>query len=310
MKAIVFDEDLRKTRLALDRFWEKYILDSAASSAKTFATSAPTAVSTASTTTGEMPEQGGTRYFSPRQIRRVAKLNGPKGQVLTTYIKQGWVETRLRLRGGGFFRSNQNEQAIKGYASMAPDEFKIINSVQSWANWRTIPRNLTGRLPAKPVRVLDLCSGTGDSTSVLASYAAQNSHITGIEVDPRFVKVAQSRHYKTFDGQPQQVDFSAQDVLEPFCDGLGHRLEPHSVDLINVSGAVAVHFDAQSTARLAGQCALIIRPQGLALVDAGYEGASPRIVRTCFESRGFTLIHEARSCALDLSRQLCFRRDV
>lgn len=252
---------------------------------------------------------GDTRYFPPRQIRRVAQQHGPSGQVITTYLKQGWVETRLRWRGSGFFRSNQNERAVEGYARMDTKEFEAINAVQTWANWRTIPRNLTGRVPARPIRVLDLCSGTGDSTRVLACYAQAGSHITGIEVDERFVAIAQQRDYETFDNIKQHVDFAAQDVLDPFHDGMGHPIDPQSVDLINVSGAVAVHFDAQSTARLAGQCAAVIKPQGLALVDAGYEGASPRVVRTCFESRGFTLVHEARSCLLDLSRQLCFRRE-
>lgn len=282
-------------------------MNTAASNAKSFNTATAAALPLPDSVSESAVEH---LYFSPRQIRRIAKTFGPDGQVVTTYLKQGWVETRLRLRGGSFFRSNQNERAIQGYAQMKPKEFEAINAVQNWANWRTIPRNLTGRLPARATRVLDLCSGTGDSTRVLAAYAAHGSHITGIEVDPRFVQIAQQRDYLTYESQPQQVDFSAQDVLDPFCDGMGHRIENQSVDLINVSGAVAVHFDAQSTARLAGQCAQVIRPQGLALVDAGYEGASPRVVRTCFESRGFTLVHEAKSCLLDLSRQLCFRRDV
>lgn len=250
---------------------------------------------------------GDLRLFSDATIRRIAREHGPQGQVVTAYLRQGILEAKLRWRGRRGFRSRENTKAVQGYALLKPEEFVIINAVQQWANWRTIPRNLSGRVGSQPLRALDLCSGAGDSTLVLACYLPAGSHITGIEIDGRFVEVARQKKFITFDHQPQQVDFSVQDVLQPFMDGQGRLIEDDSIDLINVSGAVAVHFDEQSTATLARQCVRVIKPGGLALVDAGHEGAAPSLVRDCFQKEGFKLIHKAKSCVLDLSRQLCFR---
>lgn len=245
--------------------------------------------------------------FTSSQIRKIAREHGPKGSVVRQYLKQGLLETRLRWGGKGFFRSNDNAKAVQGYAVLQPADFETINAVQRWANWRTIPRNLSHRLTNKPVFALDLCAGTGDSTQVLACYLPQGSRIVGMEIDPRFVDHARTRSYNTHQGQSQDVGFVVQDVLKPFCDTQGQRLADDSVDLINVSGAVAVHFDRQSTQQLACECARVIRQGGIALVDSGYEGASPRVVRQSFEDQGFVMQAKSRSCLVDMSWQLCLR---
>lgn len=245
--------------------------------------------------------------FSHGRIRQVAREHGPAGNVISQYLKQGWLETRLRWRGRGFFRSNDNQRAVQGYAALQPADFQTINAIQRWANWRTIPRNLSGRITSQPLMALDLCSGTGDSTRVLACYLPAGSRILGMEIDPRFVDQARRGSYVSFDHQPQDVRFVVQDVLAPFRDSHGQLIDDRSVDLINVSGAVAVHFDKQSTQALAAQCARVMQPGGLALVDSGYEGASPRVVRNSFEQQGFVMEHKARSCFVDMSWQLCLR---
>ena len=78
-----------------------------------------------------------------------------------------------------FFRQNRNHLACQAYRQMNLEEFQALNARQAWANWRTIPRNLAGRLPQRPVLALDLCCGVGESTEVLAYYLRRDPPSSG-----------------------------------------------------------------------------------------------------------------------------------
>ncbi len=228
--------------------------------------------------------------------------------VVPQFVRQAWHEARIRYWRQIRFRSRQNEAARRAYAAMETWEFEGVNARQAWANWRTIPRNLHGRIPPYPIRAVDLCCGTGQSTAVLAHYLAPGSEILGLEFSPRFVALARSRSYLTAEGTDARVWFHAQSVLETFRDPEGAELADGSVDLVNSSGAVGCHFDVEATADLADEVARVVRPGGLALIDSGPFGSSPEEVRRIFERGGFERRHEARSCFLDSYLQICFRK--
>jgi len=229
-------------------------------------------------------------------------------EVVPVFLRQAWAEARIRYWRHVRFRSRENEAARAAYARMEAWEFEGVNARQAWANWRTIPDNLEGRLPPRPVRALDLCCGTGQSTAVLAHHLGPGSDILGLEYNPRFVSLARSRVYPTREGVPAPVRFRAQSVLETFRDVDGAPVADASVDLVNSAGAVGCHFDLRATAVLADEVARVTRLDGLAFIDSGRSGTSPADVRALFSARGFEEVHSARSCFFDRYLQICFRR--
>src|SRR5512142_87947 len=102
-------------------------------------------------------------------------------RVIPEFLRQAWHETRVRRLRHIQFRSRENDKAREAYAAMDPWEFEGINARQAWANWRTLARNLEGRLPREPVRAIDLCCGTGQSTAVIAHHLPPGSEILGLE---------------------------------------------------------------------------------------------------------------------------------
>jgi SAM-dependent methyltransferase len=241
-------------------------------------------------------------------VRRAAEEHASLGALLRVVLRQASHEARLRGLRNIRFRSRHNDQAVRAYSAMDPWEFEGVNARQAWANWRTIPRNLDRRAPNAPVRAVDLCCGTGQSTQVLAYYLAPGSEILGLEYNPRFVTVARGRTYRTREGGPAHVSFHAQSVLEPFRDHSGVPLPAQSVDVVNSSGAVGCHFEKGTTARLAAQVDRVLRPGGLALIDSGRSGTTEDEVRAIFGERGYHVLNRARSCAFDRYLQICLRK--
>src|SRR5688572_28500143 len=97
---------------------------------------------------------------------RAIRRHGP-GNLLGVCWRQ-WRTERALARRGIRFRTTDPAAVTAAYAAMSAEEFGAINGRQDWANWRTIPRALSGHVPDRPLRVLDLGCGTGTSTAVLA----------------------------------------------------------------------------------------------------------------------------------------------
>jgi SAM-dependent methyltransferase len=229
-------------------------------------------------------------------------------EVVPLFFKQAWAEARVRSYRHIAFRSRENAKARDAYAAMETWEFEGVNARQAWANWRTIPKNLTPLQLAGPLQAVDLCCGTGQSTAVLAYHLPPGSRILGLDYSPRFIELARSRAYLDGDGREADVRFRAQSVLETLRGGAGEPLPEESVDLVNSSGAVGCHFDPASTEALAGEVARVVRAGGYALIDSGWSGTPSRDVRALFEARGFAERHAARSCFLDPYLQIVFQK--
>src|SRR3569832_2070397 len=156
-------------------------------------------------------------------ILRVAREQVDDG-IVALFLKQALAEAALTWRRRVRFRRQQNSEAVRAYCAMTPEEFEGINARQRWANWRTIPRSLQGRLPAAPCRAVDLCCGVGHSTQVLAYYLPPGSEVLGLEYNPEFVRVAAARTYRGAGGESVKVGFRTQSVLETFRDAAGAPL--------------------------------------------------------------------------------------
>jgi SAM-dependent methyltransferase len=190
---------------------------------------------------------------------------------------------------------------------MSDQEFADVNGRQRWANWRTIPRALSGHVPDRPLQVLDLGCGTGCSTQVLAFYCPAGSHITGYEVARPLVEVARRRSYLQRSGQRAAVAFCCQGLTEGLRDGKAAPLAEGSVDLVNASGVVGHHLDRGAALRLAEELRRVLAPGAAAMLDVGPTLRDRELTRI-MESVGFRRLGRYRSWLLDPTGQVVFER--
>ncbi len=251
-------------------------------------------------------DRSGPRIVNTEEaIRHTARQRS--GNIFFILLRRAFSDLMVTLQDKSF-RNRPNDQACQAYCAMDMDQFDGINALQNWANWRTLPENLNQRLPSAPVRIIDLCCGTGQSTEVLAHYAAPGSRILGLEYNPRFLERARSRDYPGENGDPANVSFNAQSVLETFRDETQQRLPESSVDLINSCGAVGCHFDPPATQILALEITRVLKTGGLATIDSGKAGTSTGHLEEIFKALGFSVLHRAKSCAADRCTQVCFQK--
>ena len=228
--------------------------------------------------------------ISERKIR----TNGP-GRIVVVCWRQFCVERDLARRGI-HFRATAFDQVLAAYAAMTPDEFDAINGRQDWANWRTIPRALSGHVLDRPLRVLDLGCGTGSSTRVLAYYCPPGSRLTGYEIAEPLLAFARWRDY----GKTAKVDFVCRGVTEPLP-------EPDaSVEVINASGVVGHHLEPGTIGPLIAEVRRVLVPGGVAMLDVGPTMPGPALRRLMAEA-GFAYEGHYRSWFGDRTGEMVFR---
>ncbi len=235
------------------------------------------------------------------EIRR----HGP-GRVLAVWWRQRRVERALTRRGVRF-RATDPERVADAYAAMAPAEFAAINGPQDWANWRTIPRALSGHVPDRPLRVLDLGCGTGGSTQVLAFYCPTGSRITGYEFAAPLLAYARRRAYRDCADRPARVDFVCQSLAESLREPDGTAVAGRSVDVVNASGVIGHHFDTGSIGPLIAELDRVLAADGVAMLDVGPTLSGPEL-RAALERAGFTYLGHYRSWFGDRTGEMVFRR--
>jgi SAM-dependent methyltransferase len=240
--------------------------------------------------------------IAERDIRR----HGP-GNLLAVCWRQ-WRAERCLARRGIHFRTTDPRQVEAAYAAMSDQEFDAINGRQDWANWRTIPRALSGHAPDRPLRLLDLGCGTGSSTRVLAFYCPPGSAITGYELAAPLVEIARRRSYRHRSGQPPPVDFVCQGVTEPLHEADGKPVLDQSVDLVNASGVVGHHLNTETVGLLARELKRVLRPGGVAMLDVGPTLRDRELSRV-LAGVGFRRLGRWRSWALDPTGQVVYRAE-
>lgn len=232
----------------------------------------------------------------------------PASDFARIVLRQAFYENWLKLGKRVNFRFSDNRRACDEYSKMSTEQFHGINARQAWANWRTIPRNLSTKLPSAPLRAIDLCSGTGHSTEVLAHYLPLGSQILGLEFNAHFVELASRKQYKHQSGASANVRFRAQSVLETFMEDGRTPVSTHSIDVVNCVGAVGHHFVPAQTRLLAAEVKRVLKAEGIALIDSGEAGTKKQELVAIFEASGFMTVGAARSCFLDPYEQVCFKK--
>lgn len=250
-----------------------------------------------------------TNSWDSDTIEAVAKERLRHEPLPQIVLRQGVTELGLLIKRGVNFRHRENEKAAKAYRAMSIREFEGINARQVWSNWRTVPKNLNGLLSFdRPLRALDLCCGTGQSSEVLACYLPPGSQILGIEQNPDFVKAANERVILDGRGERAKTAFRAQSALETFHDEHGVKVPDESADLVNSSGAIGHHFNREMTEVMLKEVDRVLKPEGFALVDSGVMGTSPQQVREIAETLGWTEVRANRSRWMDPLLQIVFQK--
>jgi SAM-dependent methyltransferase len=227
------------------------------------------------------------------------------GDALVACWRQWRTERRLARRGV-FFRSADPETVAAAYAAMTAEEFEDINSLQDWANGRTIPRCLSGHVPDRPLRIIDLACGTGSSTRSLAWHAPAGSHLSGYELAEPLLTVARRRKYVDREGNLAHVDFICQDLTERLCGIDGAVVLDSSVDVVNASGVLGHHFYPQTIGPLLKEVRRVLRPGGIAMLDVGPTLPERELTRLAGEA-GLCKVGHWRSWRLDPTGQVVYR---
>lgn len=225
--------------------------------------------------------------------------------LLSVFWRQRRAERALARRGVRF-RSTDPAVVEAAYAAMTADEFEAINGRQDWANWRTIPRALAGRLPDSPWKVIDLGCGTGTSTRVLAAIAPPWSEIVGYELVAAFLTHARRHRFFDRDGREARVRFECQGLGGELRDD-GRALPDGWADVANSSGVLGHHLDAVTAHPLAAELGRVLRSGGIALLDFGPTLTAKELVEVMRPS-GFTPLGRYKSVPFARSGQVAFRR--
>lgn len=245
--------------------------------------------------------------IAPADLASAIALAGPTTSLLTIIWEHAL--TSMKLAVGGVRHLCCGAAANDAYRRMTTSEFSHINARQAWANWRTIPGNLHGNLPTdRPLLVVDLCCGMGDSTRTLAWWLPAGSQIIGIEVDPRFAAAASASTYRNRAGQVIAVSVRPASVLDGFRDHHGERLADQAVDVVHAIGSIGCHFTPEQTAIIVQECDRVLSADGFALLDTGRAGTSAPELERLAGAHGFMVTGRRRSWWFDRYEQLVLRR--
>jgi SAM-dependent methyltransferase len=236
---------------------------------------------------------------------RDIRAHGPR-PVLRVCWRQWRAERRLARRGL-HFRTTTLPELVAAYAAMTRAEFNDVNGRQDWANWRTIPRALSGHVPDRPLSVLDLGCGAGGSTEVLAFYCPAGSTITAYEAAAPLLAFAARRDYRHRDGGRQQVIFVCQSISETLRQRDGAPVAAGSVDVVNASGVVGFHLNQQTVRPLAAELRRVLTDGGIALLDVG-PTLGAQALRDIMVAAGFRWLGRYRSWIGDPTGEAAFAR--
>ena len=243
-----------------------------------------------------------------RTISDAHRMAGCTKSLMGIIVRHACTSARLALSGVSYMQQGSVATSAS-YSRMTPAEFSCINGRQAWANWRTIPQSLSGRLPLdRTLRVIDLCCGIGESIQVLAWWLPEGSTIIAYEQDARFAATAQLRTYRNQRGQTIPVTVRQASVLETFCDPGGVPYEKGSIDIVHAIGSLGCHFSPDESRLIVRECARVLVTGGYAFLDAGRAGTSAARLASLASEAGFLIEGQSKSCWLDRYVQLALRK--
>ncbi len=163
----------------------------------------------------------------------------------------------------------------QGFASLTQQQFDEYNLAQVWVERRHIPKALDNRIPQEHAVVVDLGCGPGTSTHLLSYFAKPSWRITGYDLTPEYIALANARkasnHFTNREGQAISPTFICQSIAEPLRESPhgDALLAPNSVDFAISSGVVGLYLDKPSVFALCAELMRVLRPGAHAAIDTG-----------------------------------------
>ncbi|MFM8271473.1 MAG: class I SAM-dependent methyltransferase [Gemmata sp.] len=227
----------------------------------------------------------------------------PPGNILAICWRQ-WLAERALARRGVRYRRTKVGDVAAAYGAMTEDEFEVSNGRQEWANWRTLPQALTGRVPNGPWLALDLGCATGTSTRVLAACAPKGSVVIGYELTDTLVNIARRRTY----APGVSVHFVCQGIDKTLRDPAERPVPAGAVDVVNSCGVIGHHFTPETVHPVIANVRRVLKPGGLAVLDYGRELPIAALTER-MQSAGFTFLGRYKCLPLPMvtSGQAAYR---
>jgi SAM-dependent methyltransferase len=245
--------------------------------------------------------------ISKREIQEAVLANLPSGSLCKVIVCHAWT-TWVLARQGIRYRST-GISALHAYQRMSVKQLNVINGRQKWANWRTIPRSLNGRMRNHhPLLMVDLCCGVGDSTSALAWWLPKGSRIIAIEYDQRFAAIAAEKVYKNRHDEVISVQVNCASVTDQWRDYDGAVINQASIHAVHAIGSIGSLFTYAEVQKIVQQAHRILVDHGWAFLDAGMHGISFMDLRDIARQEQFNLHVYSRSWIGEKSMQLCLQK--
>lgn len=194
---------------------------------------------------------------------------------------------------------------------MSRRRFHWLNSRNEWFIWHVVPEVIRGRLPDRPLHVVDLGCGNGSSTVVLARFLPDGSRFLAIDLVPVLVEQARARRARGEFTAPSgaRVDphFAVGSVTETWRGEGGEPVPDGSVDFITSFGLVGHHLDVALLGALAREADRVLASDGLIALDFGPRLPAAAIARV-LQAGGFLHTATVRGHVFDPYGQVLFRR--
>jgi SAM-dependent methyltransferase len=85
----------------------------------------------------------------------------------------------------------------------------------------------------------------------------------------------------------------------------GSIVPPQRIDVVNASGVIGHHFDGETIAPVVAECARVLGPGGIAMLDVGPSLSGPDL-RNVMTGAGFRFLGHYRSGWWDPTGQMVF----
>lgn len=205
-----------------------------------------------------------------------------------------------RVHGQGLIGASA--QSVQGgFAGLAQDGFSHYNLPQVWVERRALPQALHDRVPLHDASILDIGCGIGDSTWILSQCGNASWRITGIDLEPGLIRIAEARaaagEFRGRDGGVVKTAFGVADISA--ADLPDHpKLRGNTFNFAVSCGVVGLYLDAARARQLLCSLRVMLAPGSFAAIDCGPSVPRWTMQRTA-ESLGFTFHGLVRSVPLD-----------
>lgn len=190
---------------------------------------------------------------------------------LTSKIRDGLVNHPIPLQG----KTQKSRRIIRGmFDAIAPTYDRLNHllslSLDRW--WRLTTVHLTlraledsraGENPYRPLRILDVATGTGDLALAFAGRLGDAAHCVGADFSPPMLRLARRKTLRK--GRETQLAFVQAD---------GHHLPFPDASFDAATIAFGLR-NAERPERLLGQMARVVRPGGVVGILEFYQPDDP-----------------------------------